>query len=117
MVPCGESVRVSIGEPRQERCVPEYNALEKLSSLLQRFGKVTRQSRIALALNTSRIMRPLSLRTIRAQLLEKVLQTDNRDERKKIFAEAHAKDEIAMQYLNQGEIRVHLPGVGEQMAK
>jgi len=33
-----------------------------------------------------------------------------------VFTEAHERDEIARQYLRQGEIRVNLPGLGEQTA-
>ena len=125
--------------PKQEIRVPEYNTLEKFNKLLYRLGKLTARSRIVdrgKPIN-KRSERPLSSRAQRAHLyrearkirreMNKVYRSKTEDKETAlaplrrdihaIFDEARARDEIARQYLHQGEITVNLPGLGEQTAR
>jgi len=103
----------------QEKKVPEYNDFEKLNGVLRFFGKITSEGRLKKHLEgVSDYERPTSLRVTRAQLFKDVLKNkDDASFKRGILAEAHERDEIALQYLKQGEIRVNLPGLGEQMAR
>jgi hypothetical protein len=104
-----------IVEPaQQETRVPEYNTLENLNTLFYRLGKVT--YRRVIRGREGDVERPLWLLAKRAELFHQAQGADD-DTRKKVLAEARARDEIAAQYLNQGEVKVTLPGLGEQMAR
>jgi len=112
-------VEVSIHPPHQEVRVPEFNEIGRVNKLLYLFGKVTARTRTSLSgeRREKKSERPLSLRTTRAKLYHEVMLTPDKNSRREIFAEAHVRDGIATQYLNQGEVTVTLPGLGEQTAR
>lgn len=101
----------------QEKAVPEGNQVENLNRLLYMFRLITHQSTIKRSEIKSE--RPLSLRTTRAQLFKefKSIPKADREARENIIAEAHDRDEIARQYLTQGEVKIHIPNLGEQSAR
>lgn len=103
--------------PTQERSVSEGNLVGNLERLLYMFRLITHQSTIKRSEIKSE--RPLSLRTTRAQLFKEFKQTPkaDREARSSILDEAHVRDEIARQYLNQGEVKVNVPNLGEQSAR
>jgi len=104
----------SITPPKQEVQVPEKNTVERLNWILRSLGRVTRRSRIPH--EEKNVSRPISLRTKRAELLKKIKGNDS-DVRRRVIAEARARDEIASQYLNQGEVPVNHPKYGELKAR
>lgn len=105
----------TIALPHQEKMVPEKNLIASFDKLFYTAGLVTHKSNI----RGTNAERPLSERTERAQLFKQFKSVDekNRNQRKEILAKAHARDEIYRQYLNQGEVKVNLPGLGEQIAR
>jgi hypothetical protein len=103
----------SASVPEAQQQVPEYNAVEKLNGILYSIGAVTKNSRIPHAENNPH--RPLWLRAKRAELYRRLSNKSSVPE--KIFAEARARDEIASQYLSQGDVLVNMPGLGEQRAR
>ncbi|HSA83806.1 MAG TPA: alpha/beta hydrolase [Patescibacteria group bacterium] len=106
--------RARVGSPKQEIKIPEANALERLNFLFYRFGHITRAS--TLPHQERSVSRPLWLRSKRAELYHQTQGSDT-NKRKRIFAEARERDEIAAQYLMQGVITITLPGLGEQTAR
>ncbi len=100
--------------PTQEKAEPVENRIEKLNRLFLCGKIVTRPSK-----SKDGLERPLSLRAWRAGLYKEFKSTikENITERKKILEEAHLRDEILKQYLNQGEVAINLPGLGEQKAR
>jgi len=109
----GEMAEVSIGSQEQLARVPEYNALAKLNGIMHFAGTVTETSRIAG--QQGDIERPMTLRNRRSELYKAAMKSD-RPQRKELFKEAHVRDEIAREYLNQGVLKVTLPGLGTQEA-
>lgn len=106
----------SVSELRQEPVVPEENLLENHQSLFYKLAKVTRASLIP----RTESHRPLSLRTERAQLFKEVVEARKKGltgEAHSIIFEAKIRDEIAKQYLNQGEVSVEFSDLGEQKAR
>lgn len=109
-----------VSVPIQEKSVPEINLIEKLDRLFYAAGKVTRPSRFGKSQETPEgLERSLLSRTARATLLAKLeaIPKNDREKRQEIIKEAKFRDEIARQYLNQGEVTVNLPGLGEQTAR
>ncbi|MBI2018156.1 hypothetical protein HYS96_00440 [Candidatus Daviesbacteria bacterium] len=106
--------------PIQEKVVPEKNLVANLEKLLYALRLVTHRSTVK-GVNRSEVQseRFLSIRTTRAQLLKEFKSTSKADKeaRISILLEAHARDEIAEQYLTQGEVKVNIPGLGEQSAR
>ena len=103
-------VETTVSQQTQEAAVPEYNWIEKLDGLLYAAHLVTHRSNIA-----PDVTRPMSLRNKRAELYG--LAYDGIHDKKAIIAEAHDRDAIAMQYLNQGDISVTLEGLGTQTSR
>lgn len=115
-----------ITPPIQERSVPEGN---RIGNLVENFNKLLyrfRLNRFRLVTHESvirgsevRSERPLSLRATRVQLFQEFKSTPKTDKeaRKNILTEAHDRDEIARQYLTQGEVKVSLLNLGEQSAR
>lgn len=113
-------IETTVTPRKQEHHVPEYNRIDKLEKPLYLTKNVTRKSRLTVPADSTEgkdVSRSLANRTKRAELYKKAMATHDRNERKKLLAEAHARDEIEAQYLSQGEIKVNLPGMGEQMAR
>lgn len=116
-------ISVELQPPIQERSVPEYNILEqRFNKLWYLIGAVTHPSRVRSAGEPGgprEIERSLLTRSVRADLLRRfsALPKTDIDGRKLIIAEAHIRDEIARRYLNQGEISVELPGLGQQQSR
>ena len=107
-----------VGQTTQEKEVPEYNILQQdYANLFYRLGTVTHQS--VSRKDGNEIERSLLLRAHRADLLERFKATPKKDkeERLAIIAEARDRDEIARQFLDQGELSIDLPGLGEQKAR
>lgn len=102
---------------KQEVRVPEGNfILNRFNTLLYRFGQsVTRKSLIPT--EGQAIERPISLRNRRAELFKAIKSTNDSAERRQILDEAHVRDEIARQYLDQGEVQINVEGTGIQTAK
>ncbi len=117
---------------KQEYQNPEGNALSRLNGLFRLVGMVTHDSPIRsvdktwnrlsekapIAQNRG-IERSASLRTTRAHLLEEYrrIPKENAEGRKKLITEAHQRDEIAAQFLNQGNVKITIGELGEQSAK
>lgn len=109
-----------ISTPIQEKSVPEINLIEKLDRLFYAVGKLTKPSRFSRSAEIPEgLERSLLSRTTRADLLAKLeaIPKSNRVRRQETIREAKVRDEIARQYLNQGEVRVNLPGLEEQTAR
>lgn len=107
---------------QQEKEVPENNLIRNYNKLFYFLRLVTRKSIIEgskIEGTDSSIERPISQRATRAQLFKKFLAIPKSDKegRKNILAEAHVRDEITKQYLNQGEVKVNIPRLGEQSAR
>lgn len=103
----------------QEHAVPEGNLIANLSRLARAFRLITNRSHIRIGNQDTNSERPLSLRTQRAQLYDKFrhVPKSDREARQRILSEAHDRDEIARQYLTQGEVKVNFPGLGGQAAR
>jgi len=103
----------------QEAKEPVINLVEKANWLLYRRGLITHESVIRNEDNPDGVRRPLFLRARRAKILEEIrsLSPGNRDKKQRLIDRANALDIIAMQYLNQSELSVTLPGLGTQSAK
>lgn len=109
-------IPVSLTDRKLEPHVPENNSVEtKGNKIFYKLSKSTRPSKIAR--EGERSERSLDERARRADIYKEVLKTPDRARRKELLAEAHARDEIEAQYLAQGEIRVNIPGLGDQMAR
>lgn len=103
-----------ITEPQQEFKAPEYNRISKGERLLYGFKKITHKSKTS---GINRMDRSIDLRSNRADLYKKAIDTDDPKTRKELFGQAHSRDAIEQQYLMQGEVKVNLPGLGEQIAR
>jgi pimeloyl-ACP methyl ester carboxylesterase len=98
----------------QEKSVPEYNVIEqRLSTLFRQIGAVTHPSLSGEKGEPREISRSLLTRAVRAELLKKLKSAPW----KEVIAEARDRDEIARNFLNQREISINLPGLGEQKAR
>ena len=108
---------IDIKPATQEKAVPEGNLVSNLDKFLYALRLVTHKSTIKGAEVQSE--RSLSMRATRAQLFKEFQSTSKADKegRKTILEEAHAREEIAKQYLTQGEVKVNIPGLGEQSAR
>lgn len=107
-----------VRQTRQEKEAPEYNILEqKFSKLFYRIGAVTRPS--VSRKDGDEIERSLLTRTIRADLLSRLksIPKSDREKRVEILTEARDRDEIGRQFINQGELSIDLPSLGEQKAR
>lgn len=109
-------IEVSASPRRQEVASPEVNRVESFDGLFYLVGKVTHKS---LADKREGIQRSLQLRTTRAQILKEFRQTPKADteSRHQLIQEAKTRNELEIQYLNQGEVTVDLPGLGPQTAR
>ncbi len=98
----------------QESSIPERNVIGMAEKALYATRNTTRASN-----NTERagVERSLMNRSKRAELYKRAMSTSDREERKRIFQEAHTRDEIEAQYLSQGEVSVDMPNEGVQMAR
>ena len=108
----------SLGELRREPITPEKNLLESraLQALFSHISRITRSSFIP----GTESQRPLSLRAKRSELYKKAKEARSKglkEEAKLIFQEGRFRDEIAKQYLNQGEVKVVFNNLGEQRAR
>ncbi len=117
---------VVISKPRQEVTPPELNRMDsKLTNrIFYKLRKVTRPSHVSI--KPREVERPLGLRATRAELLREALKATGRKRRAaseevrtkdEIFEEARVKDEIFRRYLQQSDISVTLPGLGQQQAR
>lgn len=108
---------VAIQPPTQETVEPVKNLTEKLDWFFLAVKNITHPSKFR-ALD-HRIERPLSQRQQRATSLREFLAIpkDNREARKQVLTEAHLRDELTRQYLNQGEVSVTFPIMGTQKAR
>lgn len=109
-------IPVSVTDRTLQPHVPENNSVEsKGNKIFYALKKSTRPSKIAR--KDERSERSLDLRAHRAELYKKIVKTEDPEKRQQILKEAHARDEIEAQYLSQGEVKVDLPGLGEQSAR
>ncbi len=102
--------------PKQLREIPE-KTIPELPTLYYLVSAITRPSHIRKQIGESTfeqtgVRRPLNVLTERAELLRtlKATPTTKREERQKIIHDAHLRDEIALQSLNQGDISVPFDG-------
>ncbi len=109
-----EKINSEISPPIQEKNEPAKSHIEKLGRLFLCRKIVTVPSK-----TKDGIERPLSVRASRAELYKKYRSTEkeNTIKRKQIIEQAHIRDEILKQYLNQGEVIVSIPHLGEQKAR
>jgi hypothetical protein len=103
---------------------PQYReGGEIIKPLLERSKILSRQSRVKTEQKGEKVQgeeRTLALRRIRRELVNKVAETSKQDKdtRKSIIAEGHARDQIAEDFMNaQREVRVGIGELGEQMAR
>lgn len=108
-----------IKTPVQETSEPTENLVENFGNLFYKLGQVTSAKYIHRSDDNPEIKRPLFARNTRARLYNQFKETPKgkTEERSKIIHEAHLRDEITRQYLNQGEITVALSLLGEQKAR
>jgi hypothetical protein len=108
-----------IGEvtvPKLEGITPEQNALEQFSGFFYRLGAITSKSRI----RNTESDRPFSLLAKRSELFQQAkdaLHEKDTNKVKNVIHEAHLRDEIAKQYLTQGEVTIDMKGLGQQTAR
>lgn len=76
-------------------------------------------SRVTAPSESQSVVRSLATRAVRARLYRELesIPKENIEGRKRVLAEAHARDRIARDFLNQAELTVNLDSLGEQMAK
>lgn len=101
-------IPVTIGERHAEPQMPEKNALG-FDKQYYRAGLVTKPSGIKSPQSEIDQSRPQSLRAVRAELFKQIRK--DRVDPHAALQEAHARDEIARQFLTQGEVAVDLPGL------
>jgi pimeloyl-ACP methyl ester carboxylesterase len=102
--------------PKLEGITPEINKLEAFSNLFRRLGAITSKSRI----RNTESDRPFSLLAKRAELHKEVTEARGAKDTKKtedLLHEAHMRDEIAKQYLTQGEVTIDMGELGKQTAR
>lgn len=111
-----EAVQSSIHPLPDENCVPENNLIEQhLSNFYYFTGLVTSMS----SLRNCSAERSLHTRRVRQELLSKYnkMGKNSREERRTIFHEAHKRDNIASQFLQQKEIAVNMGDLGTQKSR
>lgn len=99
----------------QEKRSPEANMTNKLEGLFYFLGKVTRRNDGKL--ESSKSERPLSVRRERAKLYKLFKKTKDPEERKRIIQEARDRDEALRGFLNQGEVSMSDPELGQAKAR
>lgn len=111
--------KVEIKAPIQETGEPTENLTEDFDKLFYRLGQVTKAKFLDRSVGEPSIKRPLFARTTRAELYKQLknIPKEESEERKKIIKEAHLRDDITRQYLNQGEIVITFPFLGIQKAR
>lgn len=115
-----DRLSVLVGDREQETTETVKNIVESFDKLFYSREAVTARGRFPLPERQGRIVeRPLFSRAKRAELYKKYkeIPKENKEERKRILEEAHVRDELTAQFLNQGEISIALPGLGEQTAR
>ncbi|MDO8340508.1 MAG: hypothetical protein Q7T59_00885 [Candidatus Woesebacteria bacterium] len=105
--------KTSVSELLQEQIVPERNTLQIHQDFFHKLGSITRSS----LLPGGESQRPISLKTKRAEIFKKIKTNWHTNEARNLVAEAKIRDEIARQYLNQGEVSVDFTDLGEQKAR
>lgn len=109
-------IPVLVSDRALEPHVPENNSVEsKGNKIFYGLKQSTRPSKVARS--NERSERSLDLRARRADIYKKVVETEDPEKRKELLKEAHARDEIEAQYLSQGEVKVNMPGLGEQVSR
>jgi hypothetical protein len=100
---------VEIGETIKEESEPVKNLMESFDRIYYAEGTVTHRSRFARTPeNPGGRERPLFSRTDRAELLRQFKEAPKGSEaREKIIEEAHLRDEIIEQYMNQREMTIN----------
>lgn len=107
-----------IGPEVQEASEPVGNLMSVFEKIYYAGGMITSPSRFARATaQPEGKERPLFLRAKRAQLYKNFTALSTKEERQNIIKEAHQRDDIAKQSLNQRELKVTLPDWGEQRAR
>lgn len=107
--------------PKQEQAEPIVNNVAVAERLFYAYRYIT-ANRLGKSQGVE-FERPLFLRNKRAELYRQLLPWRHHwlptkyPALKEISSEARDRDEIARQYLNQGEVKVSLPNLGEQMAR
>lgn len=113
-----ERYKVSTGHNLPK--VPENNLLNRFDQYYFSRSQITKghSQEWQRAHPTARI-RPLLARSKRAELLKKFWQTeaDDKNARRAIYQEARQRDRILNEYLNQTDLAVNLPTLGEQKVK
>ncbi|MCX6791458.1 MAG: hypothetical protein NT149_00245 [Candidatus Gottesmanbacteria bacterium] len=102
--------------PKLEGITPEINKLEAFSNLFRRLGAITSKSRI----RNTESDRPFSLLAKRAELFGQAkgaLHEKDTQKVREVIHEAHGRDEIAKQYLTQGEVTIDMGELGKQTAR
>ena len=101
---------------------PEGSDVPGVRPILEKTSALSRRSRIRIKNPVGETFermsqRPDALRRTRRELAEE-LKTTPKDERGPIIRDAHARDELAEEFIsNQQEVRVDMGDLGEQMAR
>jgi alpha-beta hydrolase superfamily lysophospholipase len=100
----------------QEKALPEKDLTSAFDRLFYAATFITRKS---MAEHKAGIERTRQLRRVRAKLYKelKKIPHDQKESRQAIFDEAHARDNIEAQFLNQGNVEVTLPNLGTQSSR
>ncbi len=107
---------VELPRRTQEKSLPENDKANALDKLFYAATFITRKS---MAEHKAGIERTRQLRRVRAKLYKelKKIPHDQRESRQAIFDEAHTRDNIEAQFLNQGNVEVTLPNLGTQSSR
>ena len=115
--PQKKTVQAEIGPVMPQKNEGVKNLVEGFEKLYYAAGTVTKASRFARSSeDTEGRERPFFLRAHRADLYNKLEGLD-REGKEKVIAEAHIRDNIAEQYLNQKELKLHFSDYGDLGAR
>ena len=112
----GEGViKGSFPQYREGAEMPGVASVLKISKALSHESKIKLKSESG---NIQASDRTLALRRVRRELMGKVKNTQNTEERRDFITQGHARDELAEQFMSgQEEVLVDLGDLGEQMAR
>ncbi len=100
----------------QEKAMPEKDLAGAFDKLFYAATFITRKS---MAEHKAGIERTRQLRRVRAKLYKELkgIPHNQKESRQEIFDEAHKRDALEAQFLNQGNVEVTLPNLGTQSSR
>lgn len=108
---------VEVKETEPTLTYPEKNALESFSKIFWMLGWVTAKPDAKVKPLNPKVDRPLAVRRERAKLLERFKKAGTREEKKRILQEAQQRDQALERFLQQKEVMVSRPDIGQAMAR